>query len=46
MTVGRGSYIAAGSTITDDVPDQALGIARARQYNKKDWATRHKIKEK
>lgn len=46
VTVGRGSYIAAGSTITDDVPDQALGIARARQYNKKDWATRHKIKEK
>ena len=46
VTVGRGAYIAAGSTITDDVPDQALGIARARQYNKKDWATRHKIKEK
>lgn len=46
VTVGQGAYIAAGSTITDDVPAQALGIARARQSNKEEWATRHKLKEK
>ena len=45
VTVGSGSYIAAGSTITDDIPEQALAIARARQQNKKDWAARHKQKE-
>ena len=38
MSVGDGAYTAAGSTITDDVPAGALGIARARQVNKEDWA--------
>lgn len=38
VTVGAGAYIAAGSTITDDVPEGALGIARARQSNKDGWA--------
>ena len=33
-----GAYTAAGSTITDDVPAGALGIARARQVNKPQWA--------
>ena len=42
VTVKKGSYIAAGSTITEDVPAQALGIARARQSNKKEWAAKHK----
>lgn len=46
VTVGQGAYVAAGSTITENVPPQALGIARARQSNKKDWATKHKLKEK
>ena len=41
-----GAYIAAGSTITDDIPAMALSIARARQQNKKDWASKHKVKEK
>lgn len=36
-TVGDGAYTAAGSTITDDVPENALGIARARQVNKLGW---------
>lgn len=40
VTVGHGAYIAAGSTITEDVPDHALGIARARQVNKTDWHDR------
>ncbi|AOM84623.1 N-acetylglucosamine-1-phosphate uridyltransferase / Glucosamine-1-phosphate N-acetyltransferase [Salisediminibacterium beveridgei] len=37
VTVGEGAYVAAGSTITDDVPSEALGIARARQSNKEGY---------
>jgi bifunctional UDP-N-acetylglucosamine pyrophosphorylase/glucosamine-1-phosphate N-acetyltransferase len=33
VTVGEGAYTAAGSVITDDVPDRALAIARNRQTN-------------
>ena len=46
VTVGRGAYTAAGSTITEDVPSQALAVARARQTVKRDWAARHKLKNK
>lgn len=42
VVVGNGAYIAAGSVITENVPDQALGISRAKQSNKKDWAAKHK----
>lgn len=38
VTVGRGAYVAAGSTITEDVPAGALAIARARQAVKPGWA--------
>ncbi|MGH9405293.1 MAG: bifunctional UDP-N-acetylglucosamine diphosphorylase/glucosamine-1-phosphate N-acetyltransferase GlmU [Terriglobia bacterium] len=38
LRVGRGAYVAAGSTITDDVPAEALSVARARQVNKEGWA--------
>lgn len=34
VNVGEGAYIAAGSTITDDIPSDNLAIARARQVNK------------
>lgn len=37
VNVGEGAYIAAGSTITDDIPDKNLAIARARQVNKDNW---------
>lgn len=37
VTVGKGAYVAAGSTITDDVPGKALSIARARQVNKDEY---------
>jgi bifunctional UDP-N-acetylglucosamine pyrophosphorylase/glucosamine-1-phosphate N-acetyltransferase len=40
ITIGKGSYIAAGSTITANVPEGALGIARSRQANKADWVAR------
>lgn len=42
VTIGNGAYIAAGTTVTDDVPEQALAISRTRQSNKKDWAAKHK----
>ena len=42
VRIGDGAYIAAGSAITEDVPAQALGIARSRQSNKRDWAAKHK----
>jgi bifunctional UDP-N-acetylglucosamine pyrophosphorylase / glucosamine-1-phosphate N-acetyltransferase len=37
VSVGDGAYIAAGSTITEDVPGEALAVARARQVNKEDY---------
>lgn len=37
INVGDGAYIAAGSTITEDIPKDSLSIARARQVNKEDW---------
>lgn len=37
VSVGDGAYTAAGSTITEDVPADSLGIARARQVNKIGW---------
>lgn len=38
VTVHRGAYTAAGSTITDEVPEGALAIARSRQTVKEHWA--------
>ncbi|MDY0394846.1 bifunctional UDP-N-acetylglucosamine diphosphorylase/glucosamine-1-phosphate N-acetyltransferase GlmU [Virgibacillus halophilus] len=46
VTVGKGSYVAAGSTITKDVPAEALSIARSRQSNKEGYATRLKNRKK
>ncbi|GAC1624446.1 MAG: bifunctional UDP-N-acetylglucosamine diphosphorylase/glucosamine-1-phosphate N-acetyltransferase GlmU [Candidatus Acidiferrum sp.] len=40
VRIGDGAYIAAGSTITGNVPADALGIARARQVNKAGWASK------
>ncbi|OCS92216.1 bifunctional UDP-N-acetylglucosamine diphosphorylase/glucosamine-1-phosphate N-acetyltransferase GlmU [Caryophanon latum] len=37
VTVGAGAFVAAGSTITKDVPAESLAIARARQENKVDY---------
>ncbi len=42
VTVGENAFTAAGSTITEDVPDNALAVARSRQYVKKDWVTTKK----
>lgn len=42
VTVGEGSYIAAGSTITEKVPADALAVARSRQKNLEGWAARRR----
>jgi len=44
VRVGRGAYVAAGSTITHNVPADALAVARARQTTKPGWAARRKTK--
>ena len=40
VTVADRAYTAAGSTVTDDVPEGALAIARQRQTNIRGWADR------
>jgi bifunctional UDP-N-acetylglucosamine pyrophosphorylase/glucosamine-1-phosphate N-acetyltransferase len=40
VRIGDGAYIAAGSTITENVPADGLGIARGRQVNKPGWAAK------
>ena len=42
VRVGRGSYVAAGSSITDDVPAESLAIARGKQVNKEGWVRNRK----
>jgi bifunctional UDP-N-acetylglucosamine pyrophosphorylase/glucosamine-1-phosphate N-acetyltransferase len=37
VSIGDRAFIAAGSTITDDIPGKALAIARSRQVNKDGW---------
>ena len=40
------AYIAAGSTITEEVPEYALAIARSRQTNKEDWVKKKGLDKK
>jgi bifunctional UDP-N-acetylglucosamine pyrophosphorylase/glucosamine-1-phosphate N-acetyltransferase len=40
VRIGDGAYIAAGSAITENVPADALGIARGRQVTKRRWAAK------
>src|SRR5205814_1091457 len=40
LTIGKGAYVAAGSVITKDVPEDALAVERAPQVVKEGWAAR------
>ena len=37
VRIGKGAYVGAGSSITDDVPAHSLALARGRQVNKPGW---------
>lgn len=45
VKIGKGAYVAAGSTITEDVPGEALALARARQVNKEDYVGKMNVKK-
>jgi bifunctional UDP-N-acetylglucosamine pyrophosphorylase/glucosamine-1-phosphate N-acetyltransferase len=45
VTIGKGALIAAGSTITKDVPEDALGITRSKQKNMDGWVSDWKKKK-
>jgi bifunctional UDP-N-acetylglucosamine pyrophosphorylase/glucosamine-1-phosphate N-acetyltransferase len=42
VEIGAGSYVAAGSVITENVPPESLALGRARQVNKEEWAKKRK----
>ena len=43
VQIGAGSYVAAGSVVTDTVPADALAIGRGRQSNKDGWAAARRL---
>ena len=45
LTLGNGAYIAAGSCITEDVPEDALALGRARQTIKEGWSAARRNKK-
>lgn len=46
VTIGAGAIVAAGTTVTKDVPGNALVIARVPQVNRADWAARRRAMTK
>jgi bifunctional UDP-N-acetylglucosamine pyrophosphorylase/glucosamine-1-phosphate N-acetyltransferase len=46
IRVGDGAYVAAGSTLTENVPAEALAVARGRQVNKPGWARKRRLEMK
>lgn len=43
ISIGKDATIASGSTITEDVPERALAIARGRQVNKPEWSPKRDV---
>jgi bifunctional UDP-N-acetylglucosamine pyrophosphorylase/glucosamine-1-phosphate N-acetyltransferase len=46
VRVGKGAYVAAGSSITMDVPADSLAIARGKQVNKDGWVSANRKPKK
>jgi bifunctional UDP-N-acetylglucosamine pyrophosphorylase/glucosamine-1-phosphate N-acetyltransferase len=46
VRIGAGAYVATGTTVTRDVPDDALAIGRTKQENKEGYASRLKARLK
>jgi bifunctional UDP-N-acetylglucosamine pyrophosphorylase/glucosamine-1-phosphate N-acetyltransferase len=46
VKLGKGSYVGAGSCITDEVPADALALGRSRQVNKENWVAEKREKNK
>jgi bifunctional UDP-N-acetylglucosamine pyrophosphorylase/glucosamine-1-phosphate N-acetyltransferase len=46
VTIGSGAFVAAGSTITQDVPPDSLGIAREKGQVREGWANEFREKKK
>jgi bifunctional UDP-N-acetylglucosamine pyrophosphorylase/glucosamine-1-phosphate N-acetyltransferase len=46
IKIGKGAYIGAASCVTENVPEDALAVARGRQVNKEGWAKRKREERK
>ena len=46
IRLGDGAYVAAGSTLTENVPAEALALARGRQVNKPGWVSARRRAQK
>ena len=46
VTIGKGAFLGSGGVITQDVPPDALALARSPQANKEGWAARYHTAQK